>query len=107
MDHLHQFKIHPNEGRVARVHLLNIQALHKKINEKCFLCVLQGLGPSPHLGMKFKSQRRDEVNVNDFFHRSFGPGGVLIYKQSKGFFSVQGYTHRHKKITPISRLIHS
>ena len=37
--------------------------------------MINGVSPSPSVGMKMKSQNDDDINGNDFVRRCIGPGG--------------------------------
>ena len=54
--------------------------------------ILHGISPSPRLEMKFKSQRDDEVNGNDFVYRNLGPNAARRHKHFRRFFTIQDPT---------------
>mmetsp|Transcript_25091 Transcript_25091/g.54722 ORF Transcript_25091/g.54722 Transcript_25091/m.54722 type:complete len:1026 (-) Transcript_25091:83-3160(-) len=60
----------------------------KEIRQHLALYMFQGLNPSPQVEMKFKSQRQDEVQGNDFIHNVMGPNGPRRHKMFKCFFGV-------------------
>lgn len=51
--------------------------------------IFHGLCPSPELGMKFKGQRVDDVNGNDFVARCIGPNALRRHKHFRHFFTTQ------------------
>jgi hypothetical protein len=61
----------------------------KDIRQFLGLKIFHGLSPSPRVEWKFKSQREDSVNGNDFICNAFGPGAERRLKQFKAFFACQ------------------
>jgi hypothetical protein len=53
------------------------------------LYIFNGLTPSPRVQQKFKTQKQDPVQGNDFIAGMFGSNSELRLKQFKAFFSVQ------------------
>ncbi len=54
------------------------------------LYLFHGLSPSPQVEMKFKSQKDDPVNGNDFIHMAFGSSpwkAIRRHKHFKSFFA--------------------
>ena len=49
------------------------------------LYLFQGLSPSPQIEMKFKSNREDPVNGNDFIHTSFGSSSGRSARRHRHF----------------------
>jgi hypothetical protein len=61
----------------------------KDVRQFLGLKIFHGLSPSPRIEWKFKSQRDDPVNGNDFVCNAFGPGAERRLKQFKAFFACQ------------------
>jgi hypothetical protein len=72
--------------------------LVKEIEMFLGLYIFNGLTPSPHVELKFKSEKEDLVQGNDFIAVMFGSNDVRRLKQFKAFFSVQ-----NPMISPPSR----
>ena len=51
--------------------------------------IFHGLCPSPEIGMKFRGQRVDDVNGNDFVARCIGPNALRRHKHFRHFFTTQ------------------
>ena len=51
--------------------------------------ILHGISPSPQVSMKFKSQKDNFANGNDFIHSHMGPNAERQHKHFKRFFGVQ------------------
>ena len=54
--------------------------------------ILHGILPSPRLEMKFKSQKEDEINGNDFVARNLGPNATRRHKHFRHFFCIHNPT---------------
>jgi hypothetical protein len=61
----------------------------KDVRQFLGLKIFHGLSPSPRVEWKFKTQRDDPVNGNDFICNAFGPGAERRLKQFKAFFACQ------------------
>jgi hypothetical protein len=61
----------------------------KEIRQFLGLKIFHGLSPSPRVEWKFKTQRDDPVNGNDYVSDAFGPGAERRLKQFKAFFACQ------------------
>ena len=65
------------------------------------LYLLQALSPSPQVEMKFRSQKEDPVNGNDFVHSSFGATAWKSEKRHRHFKCF--FTSVNPTIPPPSR----
>lgn len=96
-----------NAGQKDGVYPNFVKFTTKEIKRHIFLYVFHGLSPFPKVKMKFNSQERDCVNVNDFIGRQF-PNGAQRRKRFKCFclYKTHSFTLLLERLIAILSSIH-